>query len=132
MLLIDKYAYLNKLAAVHPLEKMIFSLGLLLITLIMRDERLSLITFFVMSAFIILGAKIPLTYYGKLLLLPGFFLLTSLVSILLSFTSSTNTLLPIFGRLHGGIGLFLLGTQVCYQRNSCSLLSLAALVVYTF
>ncbi len=90
MLLIDKYAYLNKLAAVHPLEKMIFSLGLLLITLIMRDERLSLITFFVMSAFIILGAKIPLTYYGKLLLLPGFFLLTSLVSILLSFTSSTN------------------------------------------
>lgn len=92
MLLIDKYAYLNKLASVHPLEKMIFSLGLLLITLIMRDERLSLITFLVMSAFIILGAKIPLAYYGKLLLLPSFFLLTSLVSILLSFTSSTNTL----------------------------------------
>ena len=92
MLLIDKYAYLNKLASVHPLEKMIFSLGLLLITLIMRDERLSLITFFVMSAFIIVGAKIPLTYYFKLLLLPGFFLLTSLVSILLSFTSSTNAL----------------------------------------
>lgn len=45
MLLIDKYAYLNKLAFVHPLEKMIFSLGLLLFTLIMRDERLSLITF---------------------------------------------------------------------------------------
>lgn len=113
MLLIDKYAYLNKLASVHPLEKMIFSLGLLLITLIMRDERLSLITFFVMSAFIIVGAKIPLTYYFKLLLLPGFFLLTSLVSILLSFTSSTNALLPIFGRLPGAIGLSLSGTQVC-------------------
>ena len=92
MLLIDKYAYLNKLAPVHPLEKMIFSIGLLLVTLIMRDERLSLITFFVMSAFIILGAKIPLTYYVKLLLLPGFFLLTSLVSILLSITPATNVL----------------------------------------
>ncbi|WP_155591421.1 cobalt ECF transporter T component CbiQ [Lysinibacillus cavernae] len=92
MLLIDKYAYLNKLASVHPLEKMIFSLILLLSTLIMRDERLSLITFFVMSAFIIIGAKIPLTYYVKLLLLPGFFLLTSLISILISITPSTNDL----------------------------------------
>lgn len=93
MLLIDKYAYLNKLAFVHPLEKMIFSLGLLLVTLILKDERLSLITFFVMSAFIIIGAKIPLKYYIKLLLLPAFFLLTSLVSILFSFTHST-TILP--------------------------------------
>lgn len=73
MLLIDKYAYLNKLAHVHPLEKMIFSLGLLLLSLILRDEQLSLITFFVMSAFIIFGAKIPLSYYVKLLLLPAFF-----------------------------------------------------------
>jgi len=92
MLLIDKYAYLNKLAFVHPLEKMIFSLGLLLFTLIMRDEPLSLITFFVMSAFIIFGAKIPLKYYAKLLLLPGFFLLTSLASILISITPATNVL----------------------------------------
>ncbi|MEA0555884.1 cobalt ECF transporter T component CbiQ [Lysinibacillus irui] len=92
MLLIDKYAYLNKLAFVHPLEKMIFSLGLLLVTLIMKDERLSLITFFVMSAFIIIGAKIPLKYYIKLLLLPAFFLLTSLVSILLAITPSTTVL----------------------------------------
>ncbi len=39
----------------------------------MRDELISLITFIVMSAFIILGARIPFTYYAKLLLLPGFF-----------------------------------------------------------
>ncbi len=92
MLLIDKYAYLNKLAFVHPLEKMIFSLGLLLFTLIMRDERLSLITFFVMSAFIIWGAKIPLNYYAKLLLLPGFFLFTSLLSIIISIAPAAQTL----------------------------------------
>lgn len=73
MLLIDKYAYMNKLASVHPLEKMLFSFGLLLLSLIMRDERISLITFIVMSAFIIIGAKIPVKYYLKLLLLPGFF-----------------------------------------------------------
>ncbi len=94
MLLIDKYAYLNKLAHVHPLEKMIFSLGLLLLSLILRDEQLSLITFFVMSAFIIFGAKIPLSYYVKLLLLPAFFLFTSLVSILISIAPSTHVLPP--------------------------------------
>lgn len=92
MLLIDKYAYLNKLASVHPLEKMTLSLGLLLLSLIMRDERISLITFIVMSAFTILSAQIPVKYYTKLLLLPGFFLLSSLVSILISIAPSTSTL----------------------------------------
>lgn len=73
MLLIDKYAYINKLASVHPVEKMTFSLTLLLLSLFMKDEQISLITFGVMSAFIMLGAKIPFTYYLKLLLLPSFF-----------------------------------------------------------
>lgn len=48
--------------------------------------------FFVMSAFIILGAKIPAKYYAKLLLLPGFFILSSLVSILISIAPTTSTL----------------------------------------
>lgn len=93
MLLIDKYAYMNNLASVHPLEKMTFSLGLLLLSLIFRNEHISLITFIVMSAFIIFGAKIPFRYYLKLLLLPGFFLLTSLVTILISF-APTSSVLP--------------------------------------
>ncbi|MGE7840876.1 cobalt ECF transporter T component CbiQ [Lysinibacillus sp. NPDC093712] len=92
MLLIDKYAYMNKLASVHPLEKMTFSLGLLLLSLIVRDELISLITFIVMSAFIILGAKIPFQYYAKLLLLPGFFLLSSLLSILISIAPNSSNL----------------------------------------
>lgn len=114
MLLIDKYAYLNKLASVHPLEKMIFSLGLLLITLILRDERLSLITFFVMSAFIILGAKFRLhtmpSYYCYLVFS------YSQVSYLFYFPLHRQPMhyLPIFGLIHGRIGLFSLGTQVCY------------------
>lgn len=94
MLLIDKYAYINKLASVHPLEKMTFSLGLLLLSLILRDELISLITFIVMSAFIILGAKIPWQYYAKLLLLPAFFLLSSLLSIVISIVPNTTVLPP--------------------------------------
>ena len=57
MLLIDKYAYFNRLKHVHPLEKMIFALSLLLFSLAVRDTTVSLITFTVMSAFIIFGQK---------------------------------------------------------------------------
>ncbi|WP_107841412.1 cobalt ECF transporter T component CbiQ [Metasolibacillus meyeri] len=94
MLLIDKYAYINKLASVHPLEKIILSISLLLVSLAMQNAQISLITFFVMSAFTILGAKIPVKYYAKLLVLPGFFLLSSLVSILLSIAPATANLPP--------------------------------------
>ncbi|MFF2856295.1 MULTISPECIES: cobalt ECF transporter T component CbiQ [unclassified Peribacillus] len=87
MLLIDKYAYFNGLKDVHPLEKMVFAISLLLFSLTVRDMTVSLITFTVMSALIIFAAKIPVSYYFKLLLLPGFFILSGTITILFSFTS---------------------------------------------
>ncbi|RID87447.1 cobalt ECF transporter T component CbiQ [Peribacillus asahii] len=91
MLLIDKYAYFNRLKHIHPVEKMTFALFLLLFALTVKDTIVSLITFAVMSAFIILGAKIPLRYYIKLLLLPGFFLLSGILTIVISFASIKTT-----------------------------------------
>ncbi|MGE7760542.1 cobalt ECF transporter T component CbiQ [Peribacillus sp. NPDC097895] len=96
MLLIDKYAYFNGLKDVHPVEKMIFSLSLLLFSLTVRDMKVSLITFTVMSALIIFAARIPFTYYLKLLLLPGFFILSGTLTILLSFTSELNSISNIW------------------------------------
>jgi cobalt/nickel transport system permease protein len=96
MLLIDKYAYFNGLKNVHPLEKMVFALSLLLFSLTVRDMTVSLITFTVMSALIIFGAKIPLSYYLKLLLLPGFFILSGTITILFSFTSKFTSISNIW------------------------------------
>lgn len=96
MLLIDKYAYFNGLKNVHPLEKMVFALSLLLFSLTVRDMIVSLITFTVMSALIIFGAKIPLSYYLKLLLLPGFFILSGTITILFSFTSKFTSISNIW------------------------------------
>jgi len=93
MLLIDKYAYFNRLKHIHPVEKMTFALCLLLFALTVKDTVVSLITFAVMSAFIILGAKIPLRYYIKLLLLPGFFLSSGIFTILISF-AHVETMAP--------------------------------------
>lgn len=93
MLLIDKYAYFNRLRHVHPVEKVVLTLSLLLFSLAVRDVLTSLITFIVMSAFILFGAKIPFSYYVKLLILPSLFLLTSVFPILFTITSS-KTLFP--------------------------------------
>lgn len=90
MIPIDQYAYVNRLATVHPLEKMAFSVVFLLFAITTKDVLISLITFFVMSVFILIAAKIPLKTYLKLLLLPGFFLLSSLAGILISFTTATH------------------------------------------
>lgn len=96
MLLIDKYAYFNGLKNVHPLEKMVFALSLLLFSLTVRDVTVSLITFTVMSALIIFAAKIPFSYYLKLLLLPGFFILSGTFTILFSFTSKFTSISNIW------------------------------------
>ncbi|MBO0997613.1 cobalt ECF transporter T component CbiQ [Bacillus sp. SD075] len=96
MLLIDKYAYFNGLKDVHPLEKMVFAITLLLFSLTVRDMAVSLITFTVMSALIIFAAKIPFAYYLKLLLLPAFFILSGTITILFSFTSKFTSISNIW------------------------------------
>ena len=70
MLLIDKYAYINRLKIFTQSRKLSFALFLLLFTLLVKDMMVSLITFIVMSALSIFAAKIPFCYYLKLLLLP--------------------------------------------------------------
>ncbi|WP_338450750.1 cobalt ECF transporter T component CbiQ [Niallia oryzisoli] len=84
MLLIDKYAYFNGLKRIHPIEKMFFAFSLLFFSLAVKDVIVSLATFSVMSLFILFGAKIPVNYLIKLLLLPFFFLLSGIVTILFS------------------------------------------------
>ena len=85
MLLIDKYAYINRLKTIHPVEKITLALFLLLFTLLVKDKIVSLIIFSLMSTFTIFAAKIPFSYYIKLLLLPSFFLLSGTLTILFSF-----------------------------------------------
>lgn len=113
MLLIDKYAYFNRLKHIHPVEKVTLTLSLLFFSLIVRDSIVSIITFFIMSGLIIWGAKIPTNYYIKLLLLPGFFLLSGIVSILISFTG-TDTAIPnlLWSFSVGGWKLFISRDQV--------------------
>ncbi|WP_071396479.1 cobalt ECF transporter T component CbiQ [Bacillus tuaregi] len=87
MLLIDKYAYFNRLKHIHPVEKVTLALSLLFFSLAVKNNHVSIATFFIMSGLIIFGARISISYYAKLLLLPSFFLCSGIVTILISFAS---------------------------------------------
>jgi cobalt/nickel transport system permease protein len=102
MLLIDKYAYFNKLKNVHPVEKITFSLCLLLFILIVKTPLVSLIAFIVMSTFIVVVARIPLSYYMKLLALPLFFLFSGIVTIVISFTDGHTVIPDVMWSTHIG------------------------------
>ncbi|MBO1511395.1 cobalt ECF transporter T component CbiQ [Metabacillus bambusae] len=84
MLRIDDYAYTNALKHIHPAEKVGFAFSFLLFTIITKNVVISSLTFFVMSISIVLAAKIPLSHYIKLLLLPAVFLCTSIITIMIT------------------------------------------------
>lgn len=84
MLKIDDYAYTSALKNVHPIEKVGFTFSFLLFTIMTKNLLIACITFIVMSIGIVLAAKIPFFHYIKLLLLPSFFLISSLIAILIS------------------------------------------------
>ena len=84
MLNIDQYAYINALRDVHPMEKAVFSFSLLFFSLLSKNGWISLIIFLLITFMIVTKAQISLHFYVKLLLVPFFFLLTSVVVILVS------------------------------------------------
>ena len=102
MLRIDGLSYSNAFINVHPAEKAVFSLSLLLITLITKNEAVCILGFFVVSTMIVIGAKIPLLYYTQLLLLPFLFLLSSVLVILLSIVPGETALAPSLWELELG------------------------------
>ncbi|WP_373899756.1 cobalt ECF transporter T component CbiQ [Haloimpatiens sp. FM7315] len=93
MLLIDKYAYNNKLRKINPMAKFIFAIGLLILSLIFKDYIFEIIVFSFVSFIIVAFAKIPLKQYIKLLLIPMIFLIISIITILISISKDSNLFL---------------------------------------
>jgi len=96
MLKIDQYAYINGLKHVHPAEKVAFAFVFLLFTIITKNKSIACLTFFIMSISVVFAAKIPLSQYIKLLLLPSMFLLTSMMTIVISVTSINSYVNPLW------------------------------------
>lgn len=84
MLLIDKYAYTNKLADYNPMTKFIFVIGALTIVIFFNNPYINMSIFIIMSFLTIFVANIPLNKYLKIMAMPIVFLMISIISILLS------------------------------------------------
>ena len=84
MLLIDKYAYTNKLAKTNPLIKFIIVVISLMITTIISNNYINMSIFAIMVFLTTFVAKIPFDKYIKILIIPISFLIISLITILIS------------------------------------------------
>lgn len=84
MLLIDKYAYTNKLANTNPTIKLIIVVISLMITTIISNNYINLIIFTAMVLLTTVVAGIPIDKYLNILAIPISFLLISTITILIS------------------------------------------------
>lgn len=90
MLSIDQYAHTNKLAAINANQKIFLSIGALLSVWLTRNLAVTIWTLVLMSFLIVYIARIPLRYYLLLLLAPASFCLLGVLSIVISFTTSST------------------------------------------
>lgn len=84
MLIIDKYAYSNRLADSNPILKFILVVLALIITTTTRNVYTNLIIFAVMAFTTTVVAGIPIGKYLKILSIPMGFLIISIITILIS------------------------------------------------
>lgn len=87
MLIIDKYAYSNRLADSNPFFKFILVVLALIITTTTRNVYINLIIFAVMAFTTTVVAGIPKGKYLKILSIPMGFLIISIITILISISN---------------------------------------------
>ena len=92
-MIIDDYAYKNKLSKANPSMKFMLGLALLIFSLINPYNFISGIVICVMSFIIVVVAKIDLKDYIHLIKIPLVFLIISIVMILLNFSTNKEFLL---------------------------------------
>lgn len=84
MLLIDKYAYTNRLSNTNPMIKFIIVVIALAMTTIINNNYLNLGIFTLMILLTTLIAGIPIDKYFKILFIPITFMILSMITVLLS------------------------------------------------
>ena len=105
MLQIDCFAYSNRLAPVHPAEKICFALATMLVCLAFQSPAASLGAVIIMAGITVIGAEIPFVSYLRLLAAPAFFLGMATVTVAFSLSFSNGGFLMGFqvGSLFVGI-----------------------------
>ena len=103
-MLLDNYAYSNRLKDVHPGEKLCFALITMIIGFVPNIYS-SLFIITMMALMTIFVAKIPAKVYVKLMIVPLFFLGTSLLTIMISIDIKSEAAWMVLPFLSTNIGI---------------------------
>ena len=95
MISIDKLAYTSKLKNVNPMEKFIFSMATITMSITLNNIKVSIIILLVMSFMTVIKGKLSLENYIALMSLPLTFLIIGVITIAINVTSTNKGL--IFG-----------------------------------
>lgn len=118
MLNIDYIAHHNSLHRVASSQKLLFSIGALLIVTISRNNVVALWTLLFMSSVIVFYAKIPWKVYGTLLLAPLGFSLAGIGTIIVSITFSGDVPINSFWHVSTSfVTIYILTTDVWRGLN---------------
>lgn len=93
MLLIDQYAYANRLLPVHPAEKFFFAVSTMVVCLVSSSPVTFLAVVLLMAVVTTLGGGIPGRFFARLMLVPAAFLVTGVATIAISFDGNPAGLL---------------------------------------
>lgn len=122
-MIIDDYAYKNKLSKVNPDMKFAIGMLLLILSLINPYNYISLIIIAIMSLVIVGIAKIELKDYIHFIKIPLVFLIISIIMILLTFSKDKEVLLYSIkiGSLYIGVSneSIISSTHLFFRALSC-------------
>lgn len=122
-MIIDDYAYKNKLSKVNPNMKFAIGMFLLVLSLINPYNYISLLIITIMSFVIVIIAKIELKDYIHFIKIPLVFLIISIVMILLTFSKDKDSLLYSIkvGSLYIGVSneSIISSTHLFFRALSC-------------
>lgn len=105
MILIDKYAYCNKLNQTHPMEKFLFSMGTMMICLCVNSLLVSSLVVLLIGVLLVFRAGMTGKFYLQVMSLPVSFLFLSLLTILLDVAPDSNIFLVSYQLWGSFIGI---------------------------
>jgi cobalt/nickel transport system permease protein len=104
MISIDKLSYISKLRIVNPMEKFIFAIITMLLSIYLNNILISVIVIILMGFITVYKGKIPLSSYLILMLIPLSFLIIGVITIAINIGANTNESLFSFSILNVEFG----------------------------
>lgn len=131
MIHIDHYAYLSRLKNIDPGQKLLFTMGALLLCILFNTPWVSVSVLIIMAVFTVRFGGIPWSFFQRLMLLPVSFLIIGVLTILINLHKAPEGLLlamPLGGQwlgissaslaLAGNLFLKALGATACLYALS--------------